>query len=211
MNGSLRGIAITIALSFFAPISAANAELIGVFGSITIEASHAPTPQLPGYSTWTVSVTSPLRFVDFEFAPYPTGTLNFGYGFHGPMNQVNPYTATTVFQDANPLFPLVGANPLQDSQFLVTSLSVDRSGFTTFESTNGLGAVFASSRIFGTHVDFAQIVKPDNAVVTFLGRIYLTSLPSQIVSGSLGIVPEPFTITTLVICGLIGIGIVRRR
>jgi hypothetical protein len=187
-----RGVAILFAFCF-APVAATHAELIGVFGPITIEATHIPTPQLPGFSTWTLSATSSLPLYDFEFSPY-TGGLFPGYGFHGPMNQVNPAGVATVFKDADPFFSFVGANPLQDSQFLVLSSDVTRPGGVDFESGNFLSSAFARPNFFGTHVDFAQIVKPDISLVTFLGRIYdgqAGPLDFGVVSGTLGLVPEP--------------------
>jgi hypothetical protein len=171
----------------------AGAELIGTFGPITISATHQPTPQRPGFSTWTVSASGNLPLYDFEFATYPTG-LYPGYGFHGPMNQVNPAGVSTIFQDANAAFPFVGANPLQDSQFLVLSSDIDRPANTSFESADLLSAAFGRLNHFGTNVDFAQIVKPDDSAVTFLGRIYFgPPIPPVFaeVRGTLGLVPEP--------------------
>jgi hypothetical protein len=190
----------------------AKGEVIGVFGQVTISARHQPTPQLPGFSTWTISASCNLPIHTFEFGPYPTGLFR-DHGFHGLMNQVNPNGAPSVFQDTNAFFAWVGADPLQDSQFLVKSLDVSHTSGPASESGNILTAAFSKPGYFGTNIDFAQIVKPDNSIVTFLGRVaFGPFIPPQYaeVRGTLGIVPEP-SIMLLVSLAVTATVLQRRR
>jgi hypothetical protein len=85
--------------------------------SIIISTLYAPTTGLPGYITETLTATdtdATEKIIGFDFASGSSG-------FFGAMNQVNPFGISTVFNDNNAFFPVVGATPDQDSQFQVNS------------------------------------------------------------------------------------------
>jgi hypothetical protein len=82
-----------LALVCFDINKAAAAEVIGPFGPLTIEGRHMPTPDLPGYSTWTLTASSEGGILGFDFfgrRESQPGDPD-ARGFFGPMNQVNPY------------------------------------------------------------------------------------------------------------------------
>ena len=78
-------------------------------GNLLIES--VPTTDLPGFTTYTLSILTDqgesFRGVDAEI--------------RGPLNQINPLGMPTVFSDQNGFFPLFGADFSQDSQFLFFS------------------------------------------------------------------------------------------
>jgi hypothetical protein len=66
-------------------------------GALTLSVSSAPTTNLSGYTTDTLTVTDSdptEKLVGFNFA-------GPNYGFFGPMNQVNPFGLPTIFSDNN--------------------------------------------------------------------------------------------------------------
>ena len=134
------------------------------YATVTIETTSQPTPGLPDYLTYTYTAVSTEPFAVFDFAGNGNSDPATGKGFFGAMNQVNPLGLPTVFADNNAFFPTVGANVLQDSQFLFKTTDV----FTAFngsENANLLQGVWAwlPSSSPGTTFPFAQIVAPANS------------------------------------------------
>lgn len=129
-----------------------------VIGMLASQASAAsllvdstPTVDLEGYRTYTLSIES------FEGESF----RGFDAGFSGSMNQVNPFGLATIFTDNNVVFPAVGADVSQDSQFLFASSDVLTIGLE--ESATSLQGAF-SGLVFLDRPNpkpFAQIVTND--------------------------------------------------
>lgn len=176
---------------------------------ITYDAS--PTVGLAGYTTWTLKASTydGRKIVGFDFASQPY----YGFGFFGPMNQVNPAGVPTIFQDANIFFWYVGADVSQDSQFLFnTSAVVVPAGFAS-ESSRELRAVIYSETSLGTtNVPFVQVVIPDDSVVSFHGTVTVSQRGDFYDVPVRGIwpIPEPatFSLVGMACIGLVGM---RRR
>lgn len=90
-------LSVLLALLVASPVVAASLQRV-----------RFPTPGLEGYET---------HVLGLQAEPWQT-LRGFDATFMGPMHQVNPAGAKTVFQDLNALFPFIGALPVQDSQFL---------------------------------------------------------------------------------------------
>ncbi|WP_442484649.1 PEP-CTERM sorting domain-containing protein [Aeoliella sp. SH292] len=128
--------------------------------AVLITATSVPTPGLAGFETWTVRVISdglPINGIDISF--------------NGPMNQVNPFGLPTIFQDNNATFAAVGANVLQDSQFLWTSGQV--LSLNTSESPTKLAGAFTNLAPLnvGNAIEFAQLVVPIGGSIGFTAGI----------------------------------------
>jgi PEP-CTERM motif len=148
------------------------------YATVTIETTSQPTPGLPDYLTYTYTAVSTEPIVVFDFAGNGNSDPATGKGFFGAMNQVNPLGLSTVFADNNAAFPLVGANVLQDSQFLVKTTDVV-AAFNGFENANLLQGVWAWSPPSspGNTFPFAQIVAPANSPnpIHYRGEIVTTN------------------------------------
>lgn len=96
------------------PIALPLMLMANVSWSAFLSIEPMPTVDMPGFTTYTFSIeTQPgeiLRGVDATV--------------RGPLNQVNPLSTTTIFNDSNGFFSFVGADVSQDSQFLFTSSEV---------------------------------------------------------------------------------------
>lgn len=133
--------------------------VVGSAGTLDIRVE--PTPGLTGFSTYTLAMaTEPgevFRAIDARFS--------------GPLNQVNPEGLSTVYADSNALFPLVGADVRQDSQFLFTTSEVLPLTSQSYESGSALEGVFAGMQRLGlsSPIDFAQVVtdQPDLVDLNF--------------------------------------------
>lgn len=107
-----------------------------------------PTPGLSGFTTFTFAIQSgageSLRGVDAAVT--------------GPLGQVNPLGVPTVFSDNNGVFPFIGADVRQDSQFLFDSGDVLSIG--AVESAAGLSGAISGIASLGlpNPVDFVQVV-----------------------------------------------------
>lgn len=103
---------------------------------ITGSFSEVNTVGIPGMFTYTLTVTAGAgeKFIGFDFASGP------GYGVSGQLNQVNPVGLPTIFNDNNLIFPLVGADVSQDTQFKVRS--TDGVVSNASESATSLKATF---------------------------------------------------------------------
>jgi PEP-CTERM motif len=135
--------------------------------------SAIPTPGLPGFTTYTLTAASdqPGEFITaIDFAGNGSNDPLTGRGFFGTsFNQVNPFGLSTVFSDINTLFPLVGADPKQDSQFLVNSTNVVVPPGLAEEGPYLMQAAFAGSTVggFGEVFPFVQLVLPSGGANIF--------------------------------------------
>lgn len=185
-------------------------------GSLIISGlfSPIPTPGLPGFLTYTIMAASPVatdKVIGFDF-------LGGGgsYGITGNLNQVNPASLPTVFNDYDPLFPIIGAEPAQDTRFLVKSS--DGIVLIPSESSTSLKAAFsylpAGVASATNQWAFLQIVTPVNGLFRATGtltvrdlqgrdRLEVVDIPSPI--------PEPLTISLLLSAAAMCGGTIRRR
>ena len=158
------------------------------------------TPGMPGYWTHTL-------FLQMD----PGATLRgVDATFFGPMNQVNPAGNGTVFTDANVFFPFVGADPRQDSQFLVPSSSVLTIGAA--ESDTLLRAAISGLADNGlpNPAPIARLVTPILGNVDFYLAIDTGASQPTIIRSSLNdfLIPEPASaVLSIVLC----IGCASRR
>jgi hypothetical protein len=124
-----------------------------------------PTPGVAGY------LTNTLTFTIFDPVDRIIG---FDGKFIGPMNQVNPFTQATVYQDNNVMFGFIGSDVKRDSQFLFKTTTADtvngvlaeRGG----ESSSLLDGAFEMNRArlnpnAGQGVRLVQLVLPAGANV----------------------------------------------
>lgn len=168
--------------------------------AVSVNVTSAPTTDMPNFTTYTLQLVSDsgdIAAVDF-------GSSTFG--FFGPMNQVNPSGAETVFSDFNAFF---GVAVDQDSQFLVTSsdVIVVSNPAARSESASDLQAAFDLPPADQVPTfDLAQIVVPNDGVVSYSGNVAAGG-QDFLVSGALAI-PEPGTLALL---GLGGLAMATRR
>jgi len=117
------------------------------------------TTDLPGYTTWTTNATTTGG----------EGILGIDAVFTGPMNQINPFGSSTIFQDNNFILGFLELSVDQDSQFSFTS-HADLLLVKQEENGSLLNAAFAITSEGDTgasSVDFAQIVIPNGATVNY--------------------------------------------
>jgi hypothetical protein len=177
---------------------AAVGAVIGTFGPVTIEARHMPTPELPGFTTWTLSASSNLAIRGFDFAGERGSQLGdpLGYGFFGPINQVNPAGQVTVFGDD---FPEIRVVVERDSHLLIRAADVVVPPGFRSESATSLRAIFASPVPLQNPVDFAQLVISHGAQapVQFRGLVAvgpIENLQEITLFGTIPPIPEPASI-----------------
>lgn len=155
-------------------------------GVLNIYGSAAPTVDLPGYTTFTLSVETDVA--DIQGFDFLGGEAVGDYGFFGAMNQLNPNGVATIFNDFNGAMPLVGRNSAQDSQFMLSSS--DLLSIRPSESASQLRGAFATFRPIGKAFSFAQIVVPDGDTVSFRGVLgydsQRTDLGLQEIAGQVG-------------------------
>ena len=135
-----------------------------------------PTPGLPGFKTITLSAVSDDPITAFDFVGDGGNDSATDYGFFGPMNHVNPLGQPTVFQDFNDLFPSIGADVKQDSQFLVRSANVVMPPGFAEEGPNILQAAWAWPESPGVTIPFAQLVIAESDTPTIFYRGAITAL-----------------------------------
>ncbi len=143
----------TVGAILFAVSLSTNGE-----AQFEVDISFADPVDLPGFTTVTFTIDSeqPIFAIQGDF--------------NGPMNQVNPEGTLTIFNDFNQFFSFVGADPSQDSQFLVSSSENFGAqmlvvGASLFESETQLGAAFtlAGDTTFGSFLPIAQVVIPTDS------------------------------------------------
>lgn len=144
-----------------------------------LEIDAAPTVDLPGYTTYKLSIavegTETLRGIDADF--------------RGPMNQMYPAGMASVFHlgiDTRPFLPFILT---ADSHFWFEETSV--LSFNTSESSDNLTAAFSilDRAPRSNPTLFAQIVTNDPAAVSYELNFDLLATSSNF-RGSLAI-PEP--------------------
>lgn len=173
----------------------------------------APTLGLSGFLTYTITATSTVatdKLIGFDFVG---GGGN--YGVFGNFNQLNPFGLTTVFSDYA-FFPFVDEDLTRDTHFLVKS--TDGISITPSESTTTLKAAFnylpAGVAAAKNQWSFLQIVTPVDGTFRATGtltvrdpqgldRLELVDIVSPI--------PEPLTISLLLLVAAICGGMIRRR
>lgn len=172
---------------------------MGVAGSasaaVTLTVTEAPTTDLAGFTTYTLSLTS------------DSGNITSLQGdFSGPLNQINPLGNPSIFNDNNGFFGFVGANDTQDSQFLFNTVSDSLLIATQGESATSLEGSFTGFTPFVSG-DFAQLVIPDGQIVDFTITTVTAQAGEESFSGTIPI-PEP---SSLALLGLGGLLVARRR
>jgi hypothetical protein len=135
-----------------------------------------PTPGMPGFKTITLSAVSDSPITAFDFVGDGGNDSAIDFGFFGPMNHINPLGQATVFQDFNDLFPSIGADVKQDSQFLVRSANVVLPPGFAEEGPNILQAAWAWPESPGTTIPFAQLVIAEADTPTIFYRGAITAL-----------------------------------
>lgn len=127
------------------------------------------------------------------------------------MNQVNPFTLPTIFQDNNTAFGGVPETVDEDSQFLFDSSDLLLAPGVAAESGSLLTAAFAlpagSAELPFAQRDIAQIVVPTGSAVAWSGRVTFANTGGQGQDVS-GVIPEP---SSLALLGLGSLLVARRR
>ncbi len=192
-------------LSIIAVIAIATAAQAEVVASFT----SAPTVGLAGFTTYQVTFTTDTDYIaGFELSVTPDA----GY----ELNQVNPESLATIFNDANGSFSGVGADVSQDTQINFSSSDVNIIPSFTYESVTELSAVFAwaggtNDARMAASVNVLQICMADGDTATVSGIVGTSPLgginPSEVSFDSF-VVPEPASATLLAIGSL---GLIRRR
>lgn len=186
--------------------TSARADVIGTFGPITLETSHVPSPNLPGFSTWKVTATSAVPMQSFQFSG--TGTES-SFGFFGPLNQVYPAGIPTSFRY---IFDAFFGIPLdliqQDSHFIPFPVISPTSPDLVEDLTTRLRANFSIQTPVAGPLDIARLVIADspNSLVSFQGRFGFTAAANQapvLVSGQIVGIPEPASASLIILALLV--------
>ena len=165
----MRKITIFCAALLLSVASVANA-------AVMVTTESAATTGLAGFTTYTVTASSDV------------GAINgIDISFDGAMNQVNPFTLATIFQDNNATFGGVGADVSQDSQFLFASSAV--LSLNTEEGANLLKGALTNLAPLntGNSLPFAQIVIEDGMSVNWTAAFEEVGTPTAInLTGTIG-------------------------
>lgn len=177
---------------------------------LAVELDFVATPSLPGFTTTVITLIPPAG----------ESITGVDASFSGELNQVNPAGTPTVFQDINFLFGFVGADPLDDSQFLFEPSDLLTFGAFNEESDSSLTGFFTFVEFPGDDVELeiAQLVAPAGSTVELLLNIAsedLASPVSDITTTSIDssfvvpIVPEPSSAG--IACAMVYLVVLRRR
>lgn len=147
-------------------------------------ATGSPTPGMPGFQTYTL----------YAEVLGGAGLNGLSIDLSGPMNQVNPEGAVTVLNDANGLFAVLGADPLQDSQLLFGQ--DDLLSFAGLEESHRSLAgdmVFQPNLLHRDPIPLARVVTADASRVEFRTLLDVEGSTGVRRSGTLAelVIPEP--------------------
>ncbi|MBL9124662.1 MAG: PEP-CTERM sorting domain-containing protein [Planctomycetaceae bacterium] len=186
-----------------ASITLALALVSSADAAILVSSTFQPTPGLAGYNTWTINLAT-----DFD----QLSTIDAK--FNSPvMNQVNPLAFPTIFQDNNALFGFVGANVLQDSQFLfntTTDSLLVVPAPTTSEGPAKLTSAFTGFSPFVSK-NIAQLVIPTANELTYNIVGVTRDNTEWSAQGVFTAVPEPSSMLLAGIGGVAALLVARRR
>jgi hypothetical protein len=155
---------------------------------VSISYTSTPTPGLDGFATLTfLATSSDAPISSFNFLQ---GFNSEPYGFSGTFNQVNPFGIVTVWNDLPPpIYTVFGSDVAADTHFLANS------NFGGSESSSSLqGWWLLSGGNPATSIEFAQIVTPYGATVSYEGEVWVGNVVNEVpfhVQGSVTLVPEP--------------------
>ena len=192
-----------IAVLVLATATGSNAEVYWSESSV-------PTASLPGYLTYTITLS--------------TDNDDFIVGWEGAVtgpdiHQQNPFGSTvTIFQDNNSVFDHDPTTHLDaDSQYLFLTNVADPSNgvvaATAVEGPTELSSIFGmiggrSNENAGTVVPLAQVCVPDGGEFTLTGIAMLRTPTNALYSAVPIHTPAP---TTLAVLALGGAAVLRRR
>jgi hypothetical protein len=166
---------------------------------VIITTESMPAINMPGFTTYTLTATSDVPgelFAAVDFVRDGSNDPAKGRGFFGHMYYVPPPYGGIL----TPTGP-IGVPPLgyvqNDSYFLVRSTEIVVPAGLAEEGSNFLQAAWAWRQPIGQSFELAQIVIPDNAIVTYRGVFTVnrngTYLDLPAVSGTIG-APEPASV-----------------
>lgn len=176
--------------------------LAGIANAADVTATNGgPAPNVDGFETWTVFVTSDVAFTAIDFEA--SGTFHQVELFGGALS--------TVFTDNNALIPGNSAFlPADDTQFLFNEENDIQAIFgSEGESTSSLsliGGVLVAEQSANTPIPIAQLVIPVGGIATVSGAIGASGQTIPF-AGVIGI-PEP---TSFALVGMGIVGVISRR
>jgi hypothetical protein len=188
--------------------------------AVVISSRSVPTPELPGFTTHTVTATStvPGELIHaVDFAGNGSNDPFNGRGFFGPMNQINPAGILTIFPYPDPCLVCGVIGPdwrRRDSHFLAKANEIVVPAGFAEEGPNILQAVWAWPQPIGQSFDFAQLVVPNSAPPVHYRGVFAITRGGTIVdlpevSGVI-LIPEPAT-GSLVVLAMLALGGFLRR